>query len=151
MKKHFFYWLALAFLVITGCQKEVSFELGNTPAEGSLQSDVTGDCLPKTVNGTYVATTALVPTTNSITVSVNVARTGTYVVTTDTINGYYFRGTGTFTALGATNVTLRGNGTPFAAGIDNFVVSFDSTICDIAVTVLPAGAGGLAVFYCQRP
>ncbi|MBK6383887.1 MAG: hypothetical protein IPF69_10580 [Chitinophagaceae bacterium] len=146
MKKHFLYWLVLGLIVIIGCQKESSFELGNTPAEGSLQSDVTGDCLPKTINGTYVATTPLVPTTNSITVSVNVTRTGTYIITTDTINGYFFRGTGTFTALGPTNVTLRGNGTPFAAGIDNFVVSYDSTICDIAVTVLPAGAGGPAVF-----
>ncbi|MEK7225645.1 MAG: hypothetical protein AAB221_08175, partial [Bacteroidota bacterium] len=72
---------------------------------------------------------------------VNVTQTGTYVVTTDTVNGYFFRATGTFTALGMTTVTLRGNGTPFAAGIDNFVVSFDGTICDIAVTVVPAGTG----------
>ncbi len=140
MKKHVLYWLAVVLIVIIGCQKELSFELGNTPAEGSLQSDVSGDCLPKTINGTYVATTPLVPITNSITISVNVTRTGTYIITTDTINGYFFRATGTFTALGATNVTLRGNGTPFAAGIDNFVVSFNGTICDIAVTVLPAGS-----------
>lgn len=146
MKKHFFYWLALGLVVITGCQKELSFELGNTPGKGSLQSDVTGDCLPKTINGTYIAGTALVPATNTITVQVNVLQTGTYVITTDTVNGYYFRGTGTFTTLGATNITLRGNGTPFTDGIDNFVVSFDGTICDIAVTVLPTGAGGPAVF-----
>lgn len=92
MKKHFLYWLVLGLIVIIGCQKESSFELGNTPAEGSLQSDVTGDCLPKTINGTYVATTPLVPTTNSITVSVNVTRTGTYIITTDTINGYFSEG-----------------------------------------------------------
>jgi len=141
MKKHVFYWLALGLMIITGCQKELSFELGDTPGKGSLQSDVSGDCLPKTINGTYIAGTALVPATNTITVQVNVLQTGTYVITTDTVNGYYFRGTGTFTTLGATNITLRGNGTPFTDGIDNFVVSFDGTICDIAVTVLPVGSG----------
>ncbi len=144
MKKHLFYWLALVFIAVTGCQKELSFELGNTPAEGSLQSDATGDCLPKSVNGVYVAGTPLVPATNTISVSVNVTRTGIYTITTDTINGYHFRGTGTFTALGANSIILRSNGTPFVGGIDNFIVSFDSTICDIAVTVSSPGVGTLA-------
>ena len=141
MKKHPFYWLALVFIVIAGCQKEISFELGNTPANGSLQSDITGDCLPKSINGVYVARTPLVPATNTISVSVNVISTGIYTITTDTVNGYSFRGTGTFTALGANSVILRSNGTPFVGGVDNFIVSFDSTICDIAVTVLPVGSG----------
>ncbi|HMK25103.1 MAG TPA: hypothetical protein VK483_03670, partial [Chitinophagaceae bacterium] len=147
MKKHLIYWLAAISIMMVGCQKELSFEGSNTPAEGSLQSDVTGDCLPKTVNGTYVTGTALVPATNTITVQVNVVKTGIYVVTTDTVNGYYFRAASTFTTLGATTVTLRGNGTPFAAGVNNFVVSFDSTFCDIQVTViapLPPGVGSLA-------
>lgn len=144
MKKHFFYLLALCVMIGFGCQKELSFEGSNEPAEGSLQDDVTGDCLPKTVNGTYSAAVALVPATNTITVAVDVTKTGPYVVTTDTVNGYYFRATGTFTTLGITNVTLRGNGTPFAQGINNFVVSFDSTVCDIQVTVASAGAGTLA-------
>jgi hypothetical protein len=144
MKKHAFYWLALGLLFMVGCQKELSFELGNTPSKGSLQSDVTGDCLPKTVNGVYTAGMALVPVTNTITVSVNVARTGTYLVYTDTVNGYFFRATGTFTTLGATNVTLRGNGTPFIAGTDNFIVSYDSSICDIQVVVTSPGVGTLA-------
>ncbi|MEO7982766.1 MAG: hypothetical protein ABI688_01670 [Bacteroidota bacterium] len=151
MKKHVFYWLALMLLVFIGCQKEVSFELGNTPAQGSLQSDVTGDCLPKSVNGAYVATTALVPATNTITIQVNVQNTGNYLITTDTVNGYFFRTTGTFTTLGNVDVVLRGNGTPFAAGIDNFIVSFDSTVCDIAVTVLPAGTGAAVYTLAGAP
>ncbi len=146
MKKHVIYLLAMVMVLAYGCKKEESFELGNTPSEGSLQSDVTGDCLPKTVNGVYVATTPLIPATNTITIQVNVTRTGTYLITTDTVNGYFFRGTGTFTTLGNNNVTLRSNGTPFINGTDNFVVSFNGTICDIAVDVLPAGAGGPATF-----
>jgi hypothetical protein len=141
MKKLALYWLALGTIVLAACQKETSFELGTSPGTGSLQSDATGDCLPKTISGTYVAGTVLVPTVSTMTVSVNVTKTGTYLITTDTVNGYFFRATGTFTTLGPTNVILRSSGTPFAAGINNFVVSFDGTICDIQVTVLPAGTG----------
>jgi hypothetical protein len=141
MKKQFLYLLALIVVIGIGCQKELSFELGDSPAKGSLQSDVSGDCLPKTVNGIFIATTPLVPTSNSITVSVNVTKTGTYAIGTDTVNGYFFRGTGQFTTLGVNTVTLRGNGTPFAQGTNNFVVSFDGTVCDIQVDVLPAGSG----------
>jgi hypothetical protein len=141
MKKLIIYLLGLILIGGIACQKELSFELGDSPAEGSLQSDVSGDCLPKTVNGIYAENSALVPTANTITVSVNVTKTGTYAIGTDTVNGYYFRGVGTFTTLGANTVTLRGFGTPFAQGINNFVVSFDGTVCDIQVTVLPPGSG----------
>ncbi len=149
MKKHIFYFLALAIVMMVGCQKELSFEGSNSPATGSLQAETTGDCLPKTVNGIYEASKALVPATNTISVQVNVARTGSYIVYTDTVNGYYFRTTGTFTTLGLNTVILRSSGTPFAAGVNNFVVNFDSTVCDIQVTVLPAGAGGPASFTLQ--
>ncbi len=144
MKKHLIYWLAAFAIVMVGCQKELSFEGSNSPAKGSLQADVTGDCLPKTVNGTYLAGSPLVPATNTISVQVNITKTGTYVVATDTINGYYFRATGTFTTLGATNVILRGNGTPFATGVNNFVVNFDTSFCDIQVTVISPGIGTLS-------
>lgn len=146
MKKYTIYWLALVVVLITGCQKEVSFELGGVPAEGTLKSDITGDCLPKSVNGVYEAGKALVPNTNTIKVDINVTKTGTYSITTDTVNGYFFRGTGRFTVLGVNTVTLQSSGTPFADGINNFVVSYLGTVCDIQVDVLPAGAGGPAVF-----
>jgi hypothetical protein len=146
MKKHLLILLAVALAFVIGCQKELSFEGENSPAEGSLQSDVNGDCLPKSVNGVYVAAKPLVADTNTITVSVNVTKTGTYDIRSDTVNGYFFRGTGIFTTTGANSVTLRSNGTPFAAGVNNFVITFDSTVCDIQVTVLPAGSGGPAAF-----
>jgi hypothetical protein len=135
--------LTISCLVLfLSCQKETSFEGDNTPAEGSLLSDVNGDCTPKTVNGTYVAGTALVASVNTITCDVNVTKKGPYLITTDTINGYFFSATGTFTSLGNNTVTLRGNGTPFSAGVNNFIVSFDSTFCDIQVTVQGSGGGG---------
>jgi hypothetical protein len=133
-------------ILLFACQKERSFEVDGTPAQGSLQEDGGGLCLPKTVNGSYVANTALVPATNTITVDVNVATAGTYDIYTDTINGYHFRGTGNFTANGMQTVTLKGSGTPLIQGNNVFTVFFDSTECDITIQVLPAGAGGPAVF-----
>lgn len=143
MKKNLLFWLAGLLIFVVACQKELSFELPNTPAEGSLQSDINGDCLPKTVNGAYAVGAAL-GASNTMTVSVNVTKAGTYEIGTDTVNGYFFRATGTFTATGINTITLLGNGTPFAPGTNNFVVSFDSTVCDIQVTVTQPGAGTLA-------
>jgi hypothetical protein len=139
MKKHFIYIVALVAIVFAGCQKELSDEQGNVLAQGSLQA-VTGDCLPKIINGAYIASTALAGA-NTIQVTVNVTQTGRYEILTDTVNGYFFRGSGIFTVAGANLVTLRGTGTPFAAGTNNFTVAFDSTFCNIAVDVLPAGSG----------
>jgi len=146
MKKQLFQLLAIGLIFLIGCQKELSFETGNNPSKGSLQTDTNGDCAPKTVNGTYVATVPLVPTANTISVQVNVAATGTYTIFTDTVNGIFFRATGQFTTVGANTVTLRGNGTPFADGTFNFVVFYDTSFCDVQVDVLPAGSGGPATF-----
>lgn len=138
----------LSYLVVIGsiilmnsCQKELSLENGNNPSQGSLQDDGTGNCLPETVNGAYIAGTALAPDSNTIKVTVNVTQTGSYTIYSDTLNGYYFKATGVFTTLGATQVTLHGNGNPLSSGVNNFLVTYDSTACSIPVSVLPAGSG----------
>lgn len=138
--------LTLGLVLIIGCQKERSYEAGTNPSEGSLQSDITGDCLPKAVNGVYVAGTALVTTDNTISVQVEVTKVGSYSIYTDTVNGYYFKGTGTFSITGSNTVTMHGIGTPQTEGINNFVVTYDSSVCAIAVEVLPVGSGGPATF-----
>ncbi len=125
----------LGVLVFAACSKELSFEGADTPAEGAMQSALTGDCLPKTVTGTYKVAVPLVADSNTISVAVNVTTTGTYLVTTDTVNGFFFNATGRFTSPGTNTVKLRSNGTPFAAGVNNFRISFDSTFCDVQVTV----------------
>ncbi len=148
MRRIFLGVTLLLLLVAVGCLKEKSFEVSNKPSVGSLQSDVSGDCLPKTINGTYVAATPLVAATNTITISVNVTETGNYTIYTDTLNGYFFRATGVFTTLGANTVTLRSSGTPFSAGINNFIITYGTSTCDIAITVLPVGSSP-AVFTLQ--
>jgi hypothetical protein len=143
MKKRFLFLFLISGLVLmNGCQREYSLESGNTPSEGSLQDDGAGDCLPKTVAGAYVVNVALVGATNYIEVQVNVTKTGSYTIYTDTVNGMYFRGSGAFTATGLFTVQLKGNGTPLTTGISNFIVTYGTSGCTIAVTTV----GSLAVF-----
>ena len=128
------------------CQKEISPETLGTPADGSLQKDGGGLCMPKAIKGTYVAGTSLSPSTNTMDVTVDVSATGDYTIYTDTVNGYSFRSTGIFTSTGMQTVNLKGGGNPVTQGNNVFTVYFDSTECDVTVAVLPAGAGGPAVF-----
>jgi len=146
MKKLLIYFLAIGVVLVNACQKEKSFEIGNSPSEGTLQSDVNGDCLPKSVNGTYTVGSALLSNTNTITVQVNVTKVGSYTIYTDTVNGYSFKATGTFAATGAQNITLKGSGTPFAAGSNSFIVTYGTSVCDIQVVV---GGGTPATFTLQ--
>ncbi len=147
MKKLFLFLFTLEILFFfTGCQKEVSFETGSTPSAGSLQSDITGDCLPKTVTGVYEEGTALNPATNYIDVQAVVTKAGSYVIYTDTLNGTYFRATGIFTTAGANTVRLIGNGTPANDGIYNFTVTYTTSECVVPVTVLTTGSAVDAVF-----
>ncbi len=147
MKTQFFL-LSMLFsvLIFSSCQKEFSLETTANRSAGSLQSNVTGECLPKTVQGIYEAGTVLSATAHYIEVQVNVAKAGTYFVNTDTINGMFFQATGSFAATGLNTVRLTGNGTPLSAGINNFTITYDSTVCKVPVSILPPGAAGPATF-----
>ena len=67
------------------------------------------------VNETMVQGVAA-PAAASITLVANVATTGTYTISTNTLNGVTFSATGTFGATGSQTVTLTPTGTPTAAG-----------------------------------
>ena len=138
----------LMSLFLFSCQKEASYEVG-APGKGSLQSDQ-GACLPKQVGGTYKVAKALADT-NFIEVTVNVQQTGSYLIKTDTVNGYFFRGTGSFSATGLKTVKLTGSGTPLVDGTNNFIVSYDTSFCGVGVTVLPntGSSGGTAAYTLQ--
>ncbi len=146
MKKLLVFLPLAALILFNACQKETSFEAGNNPSEGSLQADGTGDCFPKTVSGVYVQGDALSGATNQILVDIDVTKTGSYTVYTDTVNGVHFRVTGIFSSLGMTTVTVRGTGTPFSSGTFNYVLHYFGQVCSVPITFLPTGAGGPATF-----
>ncbi len=135
MKRFLSVFLAMSVLMIS-CQKELSLEAGQ-PGVGVLQSSA-GQCNPMSVEGNYIAASALTDS-NFIEVSVDVVVPGTYTIYTDTVNGYYFRGTGSFSTSGPVTVKLNAFGTPVNEGTDNFFVIFDSSFCSVSVNVLPAG------------
>lgn len=138
------YGLFFSFFLIS-CQKEASFESGQA-AKGSLQNDASGDCLPKRVFGTYIANAGL-SDSNFIEIDVNVSTTGAYTIVTDTVNGYFFKGSGNFSTTGSNRVKLKASGKPLAAGTNDFLITYDSSFCYVEVPVLPAGStGGPATF-----
>ena len=149
MNRILFFSLVVLSLVMFSCKKERSLEASKkSGASGSLQTSNTGECLPKNVQGAYIAGTSL-GATNFIEVEVNVDTEGSYDITTDTLNGYYFSASGEFATTGINTIKLMGKGKPLAEGVDVFTVSFDSTVCAVDVAVLPSTAGGPASFTLQ--
>ncbi|MCW3074180.1 MAG: hypothetical protein JWP69_1249 [Flaviaesturariibacter sp.] len=139
MRKNLYLLTPLLLWFFFSCQKERSFEVG-APGAGSLR-DLGGECSPKTVGGSYVAARPLTDS-NFMDVGVHVSKKGTYTISSNAVNGYSFRGNGSFTDTGLVVVRLKANGIPLAAGSDVFTITYDSTSCTVSVTVLPAGSTG---------
>ncbi len=81
-------------LFISSCTKDYSYEGGRTfmPTAGTLQ-DSAGNCAAIIINGSYQTNTP-VNNNNFITVRVNISNPGSYIIYTDTVNGFYFRASG---------------------------------------------------------
>jgi hypothetical protein len=128
-----------AAALILACQKELSHEKGNsTESDGTLQG-AGGSCLGSTIGGVYQKDTNL-NSSNYVDVQVLVNSTGSYLVYTDTVNGMWFRSSGTFSATGVQSVRLTGFGKPIATGTNSFNVYYDSTTCTFSITTI-AGVG----------
>ena len=100
------------------------------------------NCSTVTSEGVYNIGLPLT-TTNKITLSVNVTNIGFWNISTNTVNGYSFTGSGKFTATGNQPVVLLGTGTPLASQTDSFVIKTNAktdsgaSCGSIAVTVSP--------------
>ena len=106
------------------------------PATFTLEGSP-GNCINTVLSGNFVKG---IPLTDSSKISISVKATtlGTYKVSTDTINGFYFLGNGTFTSTGVQNVILTAKGSPVNAGVTNFKVFAGSTFCSFSLTVTTA-------------
>lgn len=84
------------------------------------------DCNGASVEGEYMIGRAL-DGTNKMVLVVDVQSTGYWSVSSNTINGYSFRGSGTFTQTGAGQVIeLLGTGAPIASGTNSFNLTSNS-------------------------
>lgn len=150
MKNHLLLITAILILSVffVSCEREGSFENGGVPgvvtgggsAGGSAQYSFDGGtaaCTGAVLSGTFTAGTA-VTAANNITLDVTVDSIGSWTVTTGTVNGISFSGSGNFTTTGAQNIVLNASGTPEAAGTYNFTPGANN--CAFSVTVAPAAS-----------
>ena len=137
--------LAIMSILFFGCQKELSFEQGISNASvGSLQADGGGGCIGVAVSGTYYKDSTL-NATHYVNINANVDTAGSYSISTDTIQGYFFSASGNFSTTGSQAVNLKGSGKPLSVGTHIFTVKYNGTICEFSVNVI-AGSGGTGVF-----
>jgi hypothetical protein len=115
--------IALVFLSLSSCDKD-------DPAPNSLT------CTTPTIAGNYSIGSALTAA-NTVTVPVTVNTAGAYTITSNTVNGMTFSGTGTFAASGTQNVVLTGTGTPTTSGTQNFTLTYNGSTCNFNVIVSP--------------
>lgn len=136
----------LIVALLTGfiaCQKELHFD-GSGISSGTLKKDGTGNCMPSAVTGIYKRDTTLTAN-NFIDVNVDVTATGTYSIATDTVNGFSFKGTGSFSVTGNNIVRLYGTGKPLAQGTSSFTVKYGTSTC--VIDILVAGPATPAAVY----
>lgn len=97
----------------------------------------TTNCAGISTSGTYAPGIAMTAT-NTMTVPVIVTYVGAYSITTNTVNGISFSGTGTFATLGAQNVVMTATGTPTSGGTFSYAITANSTngatACNKSVT-----------------
>jgi hypothetical protein len=135
----------IATLLFLSCSREYSFEGGLS--DGSLKADAGGLCLPSSVAGIYKKD-SLLNATHYINLQANISTPGTYIIQSDTVNGYSFFGVGIFSNAGLNEARVYARGRPVNPGVNTFTMKYNSTKClmDVSVvppaTYIPGGSGG---------
>jgi hypothetical protein len=134
--------LLSCFIFFVTCKKEYSYEGGGSPPPppgpvGNGTFTLAGspnDCQNFIARGNYIANTRLV-SSNTVDIHVNVIVAGNYTLTTDTLDGIWFSGSGTFTNTGDQTITLAGNGIAEFARNLIFTLLTGSSTCTFKVIV----------------
>lgn len=112
----------------SNCNFNITYAVAAGPAVYTLS------CGTPVLAGTYQAGTAMTAG-NTMTVGVNVTSGGTYSITTTSVNGVTFAGTGVLPATPASQtVTLAATGTPAASGTFSYTLNGAATTCTVSVT-----------------
>jgi hypothetical protein len=115
--------LAILFVPVVffiTCQKEYSYEGGPVSGTSSGTALYTfvgagAACSGAMIHGNYYAGIAL-DATNTVQLQVDVTVIGTYNLSTLTVNGIKFSGSGNFSLTGIQTISLTGTGSPAAEG-----------------------------------
>lgn len=138
--------IALSILLIQCSKSSSPSPPGNGNGNGSGNNGIAvftlqgsgSSCSNASVNGTYTLGT-LLSSSNTVSVQVNVTTAGTWTISTNTVSGFSFSGSGTFASVGIQTVNLSGTGTPGAPGSQTFTVTAGSSTCTFQVTVNGSG------------
>lgn len=122
-----------------------TLQYGNSQCSFSLQvlgksvgtlGSTADACTSFTLNGTYQQGIPF-NAGNTVQLQVNVTTPGSFQISTDSINGVKFSGFGIFPTAGLYNVTITGTGTPIDMGLQNYSVTYGTSICGFPITFLP--------------
>ena len=85
----------------------------------------------------------LVATGVTRTITANVTSVGTYSIRTNTVNGVYYTGSGTFSGTGNQPVVLTAVGTPLLVGTNNYTLN-GTPSCSFSVSTRDGSSNGTA-------
>ncbi len=128
----------------TGCTYSVT--VNGKQQANIILSGSPNDCSNPIHQGSFTQGVAAT-TSNILTVNIDVIQKGDYTITTDTVNGFYFSGSGTFTSTGTQQVILHANGTPNTSELSRFIITAGASQCSFYVAV--ANADPLATYVLQ--
>ena len=127
--------LAACILLLITCRKEYSYEGGQVPESAVYTFSGAGSvCTGSLVNGYYYVGKGM-DASDSVELEVTVTKAGTYNISTNTADGIYFSGSGTFSRTGIQKVNLVAAGTPAATGSFSYKPPAASA-CSFTITVM---------------
>ncbi|MEP7251200.1 MAG: hypothetical protein ABI683_02435 [Ginsengibacter sp.] len=131
-------FLLIAVLLINLCSCQKKFLRPETADVDSTAVfsliGAPGNCSNVSPAGIYKKGVSL-NTSNTITVDVNVTKTGNWSALTNTVNGILFSGASDFVTTGSQTITLQGAGLPVQAGTSDFIVKAGGASCNFTLSV----------------
>ncbi len=105
----------------SGCSFDVAIINAEPLATYVLQSSFGSSipCINVIRSGSYISNVSL-SSANTVSIDVFVTVAGNFTIATNTVDGFMFSYTGTFTTTGDQNVILYGSGTPISSGPYSF-------------------------------
>ncbi len=104
----------------SSCTIPVSVQPPGVPGTYVLESDYDHSCAVHKVMGNAVMGQPLT-TANTVAIHIYATYAGSYAISTQTLNGMMFYGTGVFTTTGYQYIYMTGTGTPLAQGTTTFL------------------------------
>jgi hypothetical protein len=137
-----------------GCQKELSFTSSNNPGTPIGSTAVFtlvpsgSNCSDAVASGVFEVGQTL-SINSKLTLTVSVSQKGDWSYSTNSLNGFAFAGSGTFTSTGSQTIILQATGIPVASGNFSFPLKINGSNCTtvVAVSTPSSGGNGTAVYY----